>query len=114
MARIGIMTFLHNENCGSSLQAYALQQTLREMGHEPFGLDYRPDSGEKLRNLLQSGNRPGVVLDSLRRKQGRGDRNTMGFNVFNNMMLSLSAPAKNRKELAAAASDCDLLLSGSD
>ena len=28
MARIGIITFLHNDNYGSSLQAYALQQAI--------------------------------------------------------------------------------------
>ena len=32
MARAGIITFLHNNNYGSSLQAYALQRTLRELG----------------------------------------------------------------------------------
>ena len=29
MARVGIITFLHNDNYGSSLQAYALQRTIR-------------------------------------------------------------------------------------
>ena len=66
MTRIGIMTFLHNENCGSSLQAFALQRTLQSLGYEPLGLDYRPDRAEQVRNLLRSGNSPAVVLDSLR------------------------------------------------
>lgn len=114
MARIGIMTFLHNENCGSSLQALALQQTLRGMGHEPFGLDYRPSRAEKIRNLTRSGNSPAVVLDSLRRRRGHGERNTDGFDAFNRERLNLSDPAHNRRELAALAQDCDLLLAGSD
>ena len=65
MAKVGIMTFLHNENCGSSLQAFALQRTLKSLGYEPLGLDYRPDRAEQLRNLLRSGNSPAVVLDSM-------------------------------------------------
>ena len=65
MAKVGIMTFLHNENCGSGLQAWALQEALRELGWEPLGLDYRPDRAEQLRNLLSSGNSPAVVLDSM-------------------------------------------------
>ncbi len=114
MARIGIMTFLHNENCGSSLQAYALQRAIRDLGHEPLGLDYRPDRAEQVRNLLRSGNSPAVVLDSMMRRRGRGVRNTEGFDRFCREMLSLSAPARNGKELAACSAGCDLLLAGSD
>ena len=114
MARVGIITFLHNENCGSSLQAWALQETLREMGHDPLGLDYRPSTQEKVRNLLTSGNSPAVALDSLRRKQGRGERNTEGFRRFREEHLTLSAPCKDRQALARAAADCDVLLCGSD
>ena len=34
MAKVGVITFLHNDNYGSSLQAYALQRTIRDMGHD--------------------------------------------------------------------------------
>ena len=34
MKRVGIITFLHNDNYGSSLQAYALQRAVRELGFE--------------------------------------------------------------------------------
>ena len=34
MARIGIMTFRHNDNYGSSLQAYALQRVISTLGYE--------------------------------------------------------------------------------
>ena len=43
MARIGIMTFLHNDNYGSSLQAYALQRVIRTLGYECEHIDYLPD-----------------------------------------------------------------------
>ena len=46
MARIGVMTFLHNENYGSTLQAWALQRTLRDMGHLAEHIDYRPSQME--------------------------------------------------------------------
>ena len=114
MTRIGIMTFLHNENCGSSLQAFALQRTLQSLGYEPLGLDYRPDRAEQVRNLLRSGNSPAVVLDSLRRRRGHGDRNTAGFDRFNRDRLSLSQPARNRADLRRLSEDCDALLAGSD
>ena len=39
MKKVGIITFLHNDNYGSSLQAYALQRTIRELGYECIHLD---------------------------------------------------------------------------
>ena len=114
MPQVGIMTFLHNENCGSSLQALAMQQTLTALGWDPLGLDYLPDRAEQVRNLLRSGNSPAVVIDSLHRKRGHGIRNTAGFNRFNQEWLRLTAPAHNRNDLARLAEDCEILLAGSD
>ena len=56
MARAGIITFLHNNNYGSSLQAYALQRALRELGCECLHLDYEPDRKEKICVSLQPTN----------------------------------------------------------
>lgn len=56
--RVGILTFLHNDNYGSTLQAYALQRTLRKMGAVVEHLDYTPSPLEKVKNLIRSGNSP--------------------------------------------------------
>jgi hypothetical protein len=40
--RVGILTFHHVPNYGAVLQAYALSQTVRDLGHDPQILDYRP------------------------------------------------------------------------
>lgn len=40
--KIGILTFHCAANYGALLQAYALQETLIELGHETYILDYRP------------------------------------------------------------------------
>ena len=71
MSRVGILTFLHNDNYGSALQAYALQRVIRELGHECAHLDYAPDRNEKIRNLLRSGNSPKLILDGLRKRSVR-------------------------------------------
>ena len=42
MTRIGMMTFLHNDNYGSILQAWALQRTLTDMGYDAMHIDYAP------------------------------------------------------------------------
>ena len=34
MSHVGVITFLHNDNYGSALQAYALQRVIREQGHD--------------------------------------------------------------------------------
>ena len=41
--KIGILTFHCAHNYGAVLQCYALQETLRQMGHEVEVIDYRPD-----------------------------------------------------------------------
>ena len=56
MSRVGIITFLHNDNYGSTLQAYALQRVIRDAGHDCEHLDYAPDRTDTIRNLLRTGN----------------------------------------------------------
>ena len=40
--RVGILTFHHVPNYGAVLQAYALSHAVRDLGHDPQILDYRP------------------------------------------------------------------------
>lgn len=58
MAEIGIMTYFAAENYGAVLQAYALQETLRVMGHQAEFVNYRPEyifKPYKLRCIRQKG-----------------------------------------------------------
>jgi len=117
--KIGIITFLHNDNFGSSLQAYALQRTVRELGYECVHLDYCPDRIEKIRNLLMSGNSPKLILEGIRKREVRNDqsgarRKSEAIPAFYHRRMQLSAACRNRKELQEASRDCDLLLCGSD
>ena len=119
MAEIGILTFLHNDNFGSTLQAYALQRALREMGLDAEHLDYRPDRTEKIRNLLRSRNHPKLILEGLRKKQVKaGEEGARQKNAaisgFYGRRMQMSPPCRNEKELQAAARDCRTLICGSD
>ena len=119
MATVGVMTFLHNENYGSTLQAYALQRVIREAGHDCEHLDYRPDRTEKVRNLLMSGNSPKLILEGLRKREVRagqaGARTKSGaIAEFCREHMKLSAPCANRRELGEKSGSYDLLLCGSD
>ena len=119
MRKIGIMTFLHNENYGSLLQAYALEQALMDMGLNPMHLDYAPDRAEKLRNLLSSGNSPALVLEGIRKRQVQSAHpaareKTAALAAFRRDELLLSPPCPTSAALARQASSCDILLCGSD
>lgn len=52
--KIGILTFHRALNFGAILQCYGLYSVLKELGHEPEIIDYRPDSIERYRNLYSS------------------------------------------------------------
>ncbi len=117
--RVGIITFLHNDNYGSSLQAYALQRVIREMGYDCEHLDYRPDSREKIRNLLESGNSPKLVLEGIRKRKVRSEqdgarRKNAAIPAFYEKHMHLSKVCHNRRELKEAGRSYDFLICGSD
>ncbi len=119
MARVGVMTFLHNENYGSTLQAWALQQVLADLGHEAEHIDYRPSREEKLRNLLTSGNSPRLIVEGLRKRSVKAARpgareKAASFDDFYRDHMRLSPPCATHAALRQAARRYDLLLCGSD
>ncbi len=119
MAGIGIITFLHNDNFGSTLQAWALQHVLLGMGHRCEHIDYRPDRAEKLRNLICSGNRPGLILEGMRKRQVRSGQTgarakSEAIPAFYEREMRLSRPCRNQKELRKVCEAYDTLICGSD
>ena len=119
MSRVGILTFLHNENYGSSLQAYALQRVVRSLGHEVEHLDYCPDQKEKIRNMILSGNSPKLILDGIRKRRvGTGQESARSkkraIADFYARRMRLSPLCRNRKELEGASGRYSVLLCGSD
>ena len=119
MSRVGILTFLHNDNYGSTLQAYALQRVIRELGHEAEHLDYAPDRTEKVRNLLQSGNSPKLILDGLRKRSVKAGQEgarvkSASIPAFYERQMKLSPKCRNTKELREISGRYDTLVCGSD
>lgn len=117
--QIGIMTFLHNDNYGSTLQAWALQKTLRELGHEAEHIDYRPSRQEKIRNLLASGNSPKLVLEGLRKRAVKASEagarsKSASFSAFYQSEMRMSPPCADHAALCRQADKYDALLCGSD
>lgn len=119
MKRIGIITFLHNDNYGSTLQAWALQKAVKELGYQAEHIDYRPSQAEKLLNLLRSGNSPKLLLEGLQKRAVKagnaGARSkSASFAPFYSQQMSLSPVCTTHAALKRQAAQYDLLLSGSD
>ena len=117
--RVGVLTFLHNDNYGSALQAYALQRALTALGAEAEHLDYRPSRQEKLRNLLTSGNSPRLILEGMRKRSVRAQeegarQKAASFGPFYAAHMRLSPVCADHAALKKQASQYDLLLCGSD
>ena len=113
MTRIGMMTFLHNDNYGSILQAWALQRTLEDMGFDAIHIDYAPSRKEKIRNLLLSGNSPKLILEGMRKKSATGKMHG-GFDEFRKELICTTMPCRDHAALAKATEDFDVLVCGSD
>ena len=119
MSRVGVITFLHNDNYGSTLQAYALQRTIRSFGHECVHLDYAPDRTEKIRNLLLSGNSPKLIAEGIRKRsvkagQQGAQRKSKEIPAFYARRMKMSRRCRNLRELKSAAEEIDILVCGSD
>lgn len=113
--RIGILTFHRAVNYGAVLQTYALVQTLKEMRHDVAVIDYRcpeienvyrpfyvgecKSSGEKIKKLLKS-----LQLFKKRKR----------FEAFLRAHLPLTSPCRSEEALAKAASEFDIVITGSD
>ena len=61
--KIGILTWLHNGNYGSILQAYALQKALRNQGYQTENIDYAPSTVKKVENLIKNKNSLKLFLE---------------------------------------------------
>lgn len=113
MARIGILTFLHNDNYGSLLQAWALQTAVRSLGYDVEDIDYAPSKTEKMKNLLCSGNSPRLILDGMKKRSASRGLND-GFDEFRQTQLTLSPVCRDEGVLSRQALKYDVLLCGSD
>lgn len=119
MAKVGVITFLHNDNFGSSLQAYALQRVIRESGYDCEHLDYRPDTSEKILNMLRSGNHPKLILEGLRKRNVRNGiegarQKSRSIPEFYRRRMNMSFECRNGRELKTQSGSDSILICGSD
>lgn len=117
---IGVMTWFSYENYGTVLQAVATQQVLRDLGHSPLLINYRPRStrgrNEKLAYSDLANKAKSKIKRKLERKGGSftSVRRSDLFSEFLCSYCKLSEPANSFPELRQLASNLDACICGSD
>lgn len=121
MTSVGIMTWLHNRNYGTVLQAYALQRYLRSCDYEVTNIDFNASSAEKIRNLIRCGNSPKLFLEkiSIAMTNASADGGKLKlkeerFNKFLTDNFNLTDRIYTYKELEGYSNIYDKYICGSD
>lgn len=113
--RIGIITFHRAINYGAVLQVLALQEKLRELGAEPYVLDYRNSKLEQHHKQMKLSNSKGIkeliIFMMVKRNY---NKKFNAFREFSGKYLKISEPYYNLEDLKKADSKYDKFITGSD
>lgn len=120
--KIGILTWLHNGNYGSILQAYALQKALRNQGYQTENIDYAPSTVKKVENLMKNKNSLKLFLekwDAYCAKKVAGSPRELSekqkkFDDFRENYINITQRYSSPKEVATIDGEFDAYICGSD
>ena len=120
--KIGILTWLHNGNYGSILQAYALQKALRNQGYQTENIDYAPSTVKKVENLIKNKNSLKLFLekwDAYCAKKVAGSPRELSekqkkFDDFRENYINITQQYSSPKEVATIDGEFDAYICGSD
>ena len=122
MKKIAKLTWLHNGNFGSVLQAAALQRYLLEQGYDVIDLDYNASLSEKLKNWIRNRNSPKLFLgkfEEAKRKKNyknpeefvkRGEK----FSEFEEKWIKRGQLCHTPVEIKEESKKYDIFICGSD
>lgn len=119
---IAILTWLHNGNYGTVLQAFALQRYLRNVGYNVHNIDFFPSVLEKTRNLIVQHNPISLFwekLDAFLMKRKCPDNHALSrrFEKFNKFLvdnLNLTKRYSKFSGLEELSPQYDCFICGSD
>ena len=122
MKKIAKLTWLHNGNFGSVLQAVALQRFLIEQGYDVVDLDYKSSIGEKLKNWLRNKNSPKLFLGKFQeaklkknyKQPEKFENRSEKFFDFKKQWLKCGRLCTNPKQIKEEAKKYDIFICGSD
>lgn len=112
--KIGIMTMHRVLNYGSALQAYALQQKLKDLGHESEIIDYEFPYKKDIPLLSRIDTSLREFLYRLRAHAPIYNTKARKFRKFYKNYFKLSPLSCNRDNIASKQFDYDLFMTGSD
>ena len=116
--KIGMMTFHASHNCGSMLQAFALQHTLIEkFGYDAEIIDFSNNAQRNMYGLWNKKLRPGIIKRNLKLMPYYNliQSEIQDYEEFKKKYFVLTNKSyKKAKELSAVAEKYDLLLAGGD
>lgn len=110
---VGIITFHSQYNCGSALQAYALQEKIKSLGYECKILNYYYEKDMRNYDIRWFSKNPKVILFDLYTLKKCIERKN-AYKSFQNRFLQLSELTTNWEKLKEISADCDILICGSD
>ena len=115
--KIGILTLSAADNCGSLLQAYAMQTVLKtRFGADAEVLDFRCEGAREMYDMFpgKPWKYPRKLLNNLLHYP-TVSRQKADYETFRREYLTMSTRRfSNARELAAAAGDYDVVICGSD
>ena len=110
--RVGLLTWHYYENVGSNLQAYAIQQIVKDLGHEAVFINYRYrrfDDGLLKRWVKRGIGLVDDLLPGLLKEEWR-----FGAAQFQRRRLSSTRRCYDKRELPALSGQFDAVVCGSD
>lgn len=110
--RIGVLTFHRACNYGAVLQCYAMQETLRSLGHEVEVVDYRAYNIEKTYKLIKTYNGIRTFIRSLLTMRF-SYKQSQNFKSFRDNFLNVTKKSYQSAE-SLEATDYDFFIIGSD
>lgn len=117
MKKVGIITFHNAHNYGAVLQAYALQEKVKELGYETFIVNYKNQQITKQYKLIKYSKNPinciKMLYDSLKNYSTNKKRFNK-FDKFINTKLNLTKPYENISDLKESFPKLDCYITGSD
>lgn len=116
MKKVGIMTWFRYINYGTALQATALYKIVKQLGYQPFMIDYTPKGktveqknvtakyvAEKCIKKVRNHNMESVAADVEKR-----------FHYYIHETFAISEPCKTYPELEELSEKCNAVICGSD
>lgn len=111
--KVGIITFHNEYNCGAALQAYALQEIIKNLGYETLILNYYFEDAMREYDI-RWGSSLSVVAHDILITPKRISQHRSFKDFHKTFFKELSPLIKDNKDLKYASSECSRLVCGSD